>query len=98
MSTHSARLWVFTRRSRDKHVELVLDLHCTTAREGLQVISADDVRLRRIIGFDAQILHAPESTHPDVLLKVFFNDNRLISVKKCRHSTGPGGLEIGIEP
>jgi len=62
------------------------------------VIPADDAKLRRIIRLDAQILRASESTHPDMLLKVFFNDNPLIFAVKCRHSAGPSGLEIGIEP
>ena len=49
------------------------------------MISADDAKMGRIIGFDAQILRALGCANA-VLLQVLFNDSRLISVGKYRDS------------
>ena len=59
------------------------------------MISADDAKTRRIIRLIAQILRAFGSTRLEALLKVFFNDNPLISPPKCRDSASPLRVEIG---
>ena len=60
------------------------------------MIPSDDAMLKRIIRLGAQILRASERAHRDALLKVFFNDNPLISAQKCRNSAPLiSGGEIG---
>ena len=60
------------------------------------MIPANDANTARIIGLCAQILRVSGSARAVVLLKVFFNDNPLISAQKCRNSAPLiSGGEIG---
>jgi hypothetical protein len=65
--------------------------------EGSRMISAEDAKMTRIIRLVAQILRALESAHAAALLKVFFNDNPLISAEKCGHSAGHVRAQRGLE-
>ena len=58
------------------------------------MISSGDANIRRIIGFEAQILRLPGYVDA-ALLKVVFNDIPLIFAGKYRESPGPFRVEIG---
>ena len=66
--------------------------------EGFRMIFARGADTSRIFVSYVQILRRLESARLETLLKAFFNGNPLIFAVKCRHSAGPSGLEIGIEP
>ena len=59
------------------------------------MISIRDAKVRRINRLDAQILRRPGSPIRGALLKVFFNDKRLIFDAKYTDSAGLVRVEIG---
>jgi hypothetical protein len=59
------------------------------------MISPEDAKARRIIRSFAQILRVLERENAGALLKVLFNDIRLISAGKYTESPGPFRVEIG---